>query len=758
MPTDISNALGTARQFTPQPDALYQPRLSGVAAIQQGVASITNHELAAANLSKIMNSLNAYGLNKERRQDAWGLEKAKRMINGMTAEDIMALDITDALQSEEYADVRDNPYFVAYASKLQGEYLNTRQRQEYDAMYAESPAKSVDEEVARYKKHQSEWVKSNLKVAPINQTAFDMGYNESGVVNMTSLANKFTEKQIQERQMETHANVSANLSQIALKRAQNGEGYALEEMINDTQTIFNEERVAAMPAQLRYQAGAKFLNELVKTGGLTEDDALTLMDTVTLQTRMDGTRRTLAEVADPFSIRQQATIYADADYEKMKYDFVQEFSGDVNLDRYWDTVTNEKNPRRKRALLEAESSITSKIEADKRAKAREAIKLAEQEAKSTLQQTWLTGDFAAWSKGHEWYAGDKLSGSGRVPDGKGGFTAVDPDEAITFFRAKLGEITQQYEQGDKAQAREWLKLMTYPPFSEIRNLYRGQYMQGLRNIVAVEVDDSGEAVIPDDVKMLLSAYKYDSSGFQNAFGNDITREIRKLNRYVESSGSWKKGLEMFARDNTTEPEVKQMNRSAIQSLLNKSAFTIENVLTLGDHGPDSGNVTTVWINENQQARVYVEAQAIDYMNQGYSADMASRMAWDELQKECCYYHTAFLPKKLFSNIGTDMDLYWASKVLDSYVYKVAGDGDANDVIADYNDMNSTMSFRHNGNVITRTIEDIKKEAYERAKNSLQPAPKYFTSEAINAAVNQRYAIGVDEDDLSVNINDNPGTD
>ena len=92
MPTDVSNALGTARQFTPRPDSLYQGRYGGLS-VQQATADISKSAELAENMNKLNAVVQGYLVQHEKYLDTKGLIAAQNYINGKSPEDIKTINL-----------------------------------------------------------------------------------------------------------------------------------------------------------------------------------------------------------------------------------------------------------------------------------------------------------------------------------------------------------------------------------------------------------------------------------------------------------------------------------------------------------------------------------------------------------------------------------------------------------------------------------------------------------------------------------------
>ena len=103
MPTSISGALGTQRQFTPQPDAGYVGRYAGVSPVT--ISAATNRsDVLSQNLMQLTAALSSYRASHEGYLNDSGSIEAQRMIQGESEESIRKLNAIDAAQQEGFAD------------------------------------------------------------------------------------------------------------------------------------------------------------------------------------------------------------------------------------------------------------------------------------------------------------------------------------------------------------------------------------------------------------------------------------------------------------------------------------------------------------------------------------------------------------------------------------------------------------------------------------------------------------------------------
>lgn len=751
MPTAISNALGTARQFTPQPDAMYQERLNGVSAFQHQTAQgISNADLIAANMQKLTNAMRSYDMAEEKRRDEWGLESATRMLNGMTADDIMKLDVIDAAQTAGYVNETDNPYFLAYSDKIRGEFLSTKARQEYDAKYAEAPAASTDEEVARYKEFSAQWLKDNVKAKNWNQTAFDKGFNENSLVNQTSIASEYTKKKLDESMKTLYANTRARLSYLA----EAFPSMKKDELTAKVQEVLNEPRLMGLDVNLRFRLLDEFTQNMVKSGYIDAERLEQMAKNITIQTNMDGTKRTMYDFLDTHSLAVQANNYQAQFYTREQHGFIEEHKNDPNMDKTFQYLESIKNtdPQKYRRLAPYANNIKNMQIENARRREAERQKASLKAFNATAVNAYLEANYDAYINNKNFDAFDKIPGIPRIPDGKGDFRAPTEDEKLDYFKNKVAYVLNRNNQPDMSEEtrmRYWMKVFNYEPFHKVKQIYVHDYeseIAGL-NIDSLDRDKDGNVVVSANIETLVNAYKVDSVDFLNAFGNSLSKDVARIVRYTNSGGSLEAGVEAFAEENSIDPELKTRYQNEVRAQIARSAYTIDDMHTAG-----GGAMTTAWLNANEHASRQVEEQAARYRAHGYSTDAAVQMALEEVKKQSMYYHSAILPKSLFNGMGTTNDEAWATQVLDEIVYSVADEAgvlqDASEVNVVWNSDNSMFTFAYGGTVRYLSLADIRERAYKKAKDAeaagMALPDSSVTADDINAARDQ-YVIGVDED-------------
>lgn len=180
MPSNVSNAIGTQRQFMAQPQGVYQQQLqtprfgSGI-----GESTDADAELLARSLGVLGNNLQAEAdANEKRMKEQFTDDAAQRMIAGKTPEELAKFDRVTALQhSDAGYDLTDNPYAMAALERSIGRVAAASASSSY-ASSATGVPNSIQEAVKGYE-DASQATYDQFKDSVKNKFAFEQGFKDS---------------------------------------------------------------------------------------------------------------------------------------------------------------------------------------------------------------------------------------------------------------------------------------------------------------------------------------------------------------------------------------------------------------------------------------------------------------------------------------------------------------------------------------------------------------------------------------------------
>ena len=705
MPNDISNAIGTARQFMPQPDGAYQGRYAGVQ-VSQAHASDDNFTELANNMSKLDAVLQGYAVEHEKRQNELGLDAATRMINSESPDDIRKLNVIDAAQQYGYADNVNNPYFKSYVAQLRGGFLATRMKQEYDEKFSMTPPKSLDEQDKRYSEFSQKWKDAfeDTAGAPVNREAFNKGFQETNLVNAASLANAFVKKEHEDDVSVLLASTQSKLGNIIKNSPELFKNDGA--LLTAAQTVFNEPRLMGLPSAMRQKLLDDWTQEYVRSGHLYAKgnyDAFTkMLDGLVVQTNMDGTSTKASELLDLQTLSTQNAMFNRQFLNQEVLDFRNKYikSGDIKgamqyVDEKW-----KADPDRANAFASQIDGMNAQIDADKRRKQTERVASANSMSKNNMQVATLKHHLAAWLNGSEVVDGSITASLSGVPD----------DVKNSVMLEQLQYVLNPNNEPDMSgatRAQYVAKTMSFPPFSHLRNSVIANYTQSIHNLVP-----NGDRSIPqsDNAKRLVSMYNAAPQLFADAWGNELASSVGAISSLANSRGDIDAGIADFAVYNALDDETKSKNKAAVEH--NLAGYTIEGMQNL------DGTSYTPLVSSNSQFAEALSIQAQVYMafNNGDAVASINRAA-ENMKSNYVYYHGAFIPKGAYAgNTQSDSEAYFFEKGMERAIYNQkenVSDAEAEATQVRYDSI--AQKFYIGDSIVSlSTIRKYAKEAYDKA--------------------------------------------
>ena len=722
MPTNTSNALGTARQFMPQPESTYQPRVGNVAATQASTPQgISSDSLLAVNLNKLDVAFSTFTSDEDKRQNEIYSKKADDLLAGKTPKDLATLSVVDMAQQAGLGDMSHNPYFLARADRIKGEMLSTRVKQDYDDKFGLTPAASVDEEQARYQKYTSDWKADNLKSKNWNQQAFDEGFTKNQQVNEVSLANTYVKQKVDESAKIVYANTQANLAHLTEQAPTplktNGE------FTKQLQTTVNDPRLMGLDPNLRLKLVDDFMNRLVKTGTIGYERIKQMADSVTVQTNRDGTTQKLSDVVDTMGLKEQAANYQMKTYTKERDDRIKKYSTDKDMTRYFADAALITDPIERNTFLNDAEGIKrgQAVEAARiKAETNERNKASMKAYQSTASKIYTDANYTAYMNGVTSDSYGNNVGSILVPKGDGTFMAPTAKDLQDKFNNESLYIIQS-DMSDETKASMYMKMASYPPFNDAKKAMVQQFSASLRDLSdPTKLEDAnGNTYVPENVTFLSKIRHADPANFLGIFGQDIDQQVARLNYYTDvNGGDLASGAKMYAMEASTADDVKEGYKYTVRQAL--AGSTISGIHQLG--GGESDNAD-LYLSTSGEAQAYTETQALGYMCGGMSYQNAAAQALNDVQKGFSYYHGALMPRGIFNAIGTNDNEGFARQAIYSYMGDFAeksGGVDTDDITMRYNADNQSFTFVANGQFRTVPLSAVINQGKYLADNQSQP--------------------------------------
>lgn len=709
MPTDVSNALGTARQFTPRPDSLYQGRYGGLS-VQQATADISKSAELAENMNKLNAVVQGYLVQHEKYLDTRGQLEAENLINGLSADDIKKLSVVDAAQASGIVSSMDNPYFLAHAEKLRGTFLARQMKLDYDNEYAMNPSASLKEEQERFadyaNKYKDNLFKSNSR--PQNIASFDMGFNENQLVNYTNLATDWSKKKYQDDITVTMASTQSKLGDIIQNSPEllkvNGA------MTQAVQEAFNETRLMGLPMSYRMKLLDDFATQIVQTGHLDGTRLEQMLDNVVVQTGLDGTKTAASSLLDMQTYKTYAAKFNEQFMTKQKEDAINSYveKGKAGMDAYLSDLEKMRieDPNNAPAFANLYPQVKNGInqkEAERKAIAGEKLKAQLEAQKEAKKSNDLRGAVVTWCNKGTFYNGMSIS------------TIKTDKEELSMVALPL--LQQFQEQGDFDKVT---RLMSMPQMSAIRNDIATDITYKLDSILPAS---DGTVNVDSSTLALLQFYTNNPNSVEHMFGSEVAKRARTLNSlFTLHNGDMSLTLQDFAAYNSADKDTKEGYASQVRSLITSTGYTAEGVLHLSED--DNFDTVSVPIASNPDLEDAVADLATIFCVQGLSPYDALNKAGYVVSNNFTTYHGAVFPKGIAIDIAYGMseeqsEIYFRRSLADA-IYGLTTTNGAN-VDISYNRAMQVFTFSDPETYKTTSVSlgELRQKALDRWNKDME---------------------------------------
>lgn len=651
MPNEISNALGTARQFIPRPDSLYQGSYKNMG-VSQAYAGQSSWTTLADNMSKLNNALQSYAVAHEKFLDSTGLDKAQDLIKSKSPEDIEKLNLMDSAQTAGLVDVGSNPYFKAYAEKLRGNFLGARIKQDYDAEFADKPAKSAEDELKRFNKYVSDYRKGIVENAPPSNTvAFDRGFYENSLTNATNLVTSYNKKKNEEYVVNTMSEITNEMGDIINDAPQllSADNHSFSDRVRE---IFNAGRLMGLPPQYRQKLADDFMKRLVETGSIPTERLKQMADAVTVQTDMAGNEKKLSDIVDmntlaeanlSYNMRYDRTRmekfvkdYGDSkqynkflqETEAMKYSNSQEYRFRMNIApqvKAAEDRTIAKEDQTRRAFL---SSINRKNGGS--GSSSSSKKISDKEIMNSTINAWINGN--------------------TYTPQYGTISNMKFDEPL-FTSCVMNEMSYLASVGATTGIT---KLLSMPQVSSIK---KDLVTQVNSSLASIHFDSQGNVAYDTNAENLVKWFQADPAGASFFYGGSTSNEAQVICGLITSTGSLDTAMNYYATWNTKSTDEKKLALSNIQKYYDvDAAYGAENLRD----GEKTAFTITADPSLNSTWRTLTAILRMRGMGEEDSQNEAGKM----LAQNLFYFRGLLCPKAVLNELGTGNDPEFFAQAID----------------------------------------------------------------------------------------------
>ena len=586
MPTEISNALGTARQFTPQPQSSYQGTYGGVNPTRFQ-ANTSKEVQLAQNIQQLSNALLSYRVRHEEYKDKEGLAEAERMINGMSPEDIQKMNLIDASQKYGYVDETANPYFKAYVDKLRGGFVASRMKQEYDEYIKSNPPKTIEDCYTSWDSFSKAYQKQFKEDNPVeNNTAFDMGYNEQNLVTGIQMTNQFMSEKRKEDVEVATASFGNQLGNTLVQASEllkiNG---AFTESV---QKAINEGRIADIPNSHKMQMLGDFLRTCASNGILDYTRIEQMCENLTISTKADGTPIKLSDMINLQSLKQLTIDYQNTLLPIREFETLQAYrkKGREGLDelvKLYDEATSMEDKSKYKKMIEY---LAPRVENDEQTADNRAYYESRLQIEKTKKESIYLNCLDATEKFTDLWINtdepiDHVDGVSVVDFKRN----IDPTILQRVHQSKLAEIEQLAETDPYTAVHQLERHSKNPLFEGLMKNYAETRYDYLR---AIQPNTDGTPLMNETATRMVAMLRYNPSAFQRNYGKKLYDEVILVDIAMSMDNG---SIQKYAEYNTLDADAKQVHEANANKTFTKmGGFISATVETLDGDTVDSSCV------------------------------------------------------------------------------------------------------------------------------------------------------------------------
>lgn len=728
------NAVGTEMQFMPQPDNTYQERLAEV----QGVRGVAPSSSSADMLAKAAEGLNANWMHfitdREKRMNEEGLTEANRMIASTTKQDRERLNTLDIAMTYGYGSNVDNPYFIAYSDKLRGQAMGDDAKLAYTEQYGDDPAPTPDLELQRYSDFVQKYREKYNRGQITNDIAFDEGFYNKNIENQTELMSNHVQRDVQDRISESFNNIKSQLGKFV---------YDMPSMNREQQAqklteIFAQGKLMALNPEQRQWLVDNTANQIIQTGTIKDFKSFVsdVLEKVPVQTRLDGTSLTMANLVDKMGLYEKNIEYRKAHVSQLKNGFVKKYGKDKDPTRATeDLIRLQSSPdRAERADGEVLQSVLPEVEQAQREHKAAQARMAKVSGRNVATAVHSQASVEAARENLNAF----MNGAGGVmfdgyhnaigrPMVQG--KAVDSATMLAVEQEELSNIMNS-DDDEATKGSKMMKLMSFPGMDSIKNNLKDSILQTINSSTEQDVLQNG---VPSVVMSLIRAREANKGQFAGVFGAKIDAAISSIKTFAGLSGegdadsAYIRGFANYCRIKDTDADTKQAINSQIDSWKN---YTIDGIESWGKEGTYAGSIA---ISDPQIYGSFRE-RAFLLMKNGADIQTALNNAGSDFSETYAYYHGAIFPKNCFNSGLGDSEPYYAKQALEAYMemYSSQFDADASDMNVTYDSDSGSWTFLDpaSGQSAVQTAEDMRNEMLylvEKESEDAQNQTEYTTT-------------------------------
>lgn len=756
MATKTANALGTERQFAPQPRDVYQKQLI----VPSGKTAIGADETKAGRLARALgiasDTLGRAAMPAEERwmkYGKWYAEMAER--DPKNADKIVASS-QQMLANAGLEKYVDNPYAIAELDRYRGQNAlrDIHNRYQDDVVAKEGVCLTADEEAQRWQNYVHEHIKE-YNYAPMNQKAtedanvdgttapnsaselgvlkpvsgfkgsptdnfFNDGFYENYPTYSQNVVNAQREEAANNRDALRSAGFTANLS--ALSSPEYLSSHKVEDFQNDLKNACMSALTSGMQIRKMVPILAKFADEVVSNHGSADLDKM--FDT---EVYVDGDQKAwkLKDLL-PYETYHGAALKMDlALREKDASDIIDKLSNAKSLEEFDSTLEDvKKNNPHMYASLAQSYNLNNMRQAKKDEIEREQYRMSRGGMGATGSAISGTMDSVSNANGMRWLAdavaGKSYSGVTGAPITSGfKVTYMDRNGNVRQRNATaddynalggqfMSDIVQKVSNGQislEDAVNQQMSLFSLPQMNKFRDSYRQSLTRTLLQSKTIDWDnlDYNNGNVRN-VQLALDMYRANRGMARLVLGNELFGKISGIATLFDNANN------TIYHDSATEyPDglkeaMKNYGNTALYLSEHGDEVDKKYWGATGDYRNLGMNIEAVDDNSDSSYASGINYMDVDWLKDniyatasiliagGMSGEQAISAAEDKVKDGVCSYNGVVFPKDV--TLGVNEDATWKLKGF-SWGLRALRDENSNEstgFVSSFNYDDTTNSF------------------------------------------------------------------
>lgn len=625
MPSEVTQAIGTAQQYMPNQKVTYEKRLLGV---QQNwnvtVEQDGSRERIGKTLQALGVSVGEQDLQREKNKYEIAKVIAPQYFEKLSDKEKQTLSNAQILANTGEYNLIDNRYAIGVLDQLRGKYTNARFNQEYRIWSQNQPlAGTLEEEQQRYHDFMegrfNEWAENNPTLYD-NQYAFYNGYLDAQADNVINVSSDYLDKKEKQAQQDRYTTLLSQADDI-FRGLQYHKNITDEELRNLLMPFMTQVNLTqGKDPEFEYKLLQAIMQKAIDHTG--DQRIVDFLGEFT-----DYRGKPIKETINPKALTDLTTAQSQKMMNQQAVADMKELNGFTSASslRSWYESTMESDPEKARRIAPFVEPRAKQLEAEEKAMLRAKTKQVGLSGTAELRT-------ATYSQILDNLLAGKLTGVPQTEKDLQGL-GLDIGEFNVVAQARIDQLVAN---GDDAGIAT---IMKTPLVSKALNAYFDQHL----------AIDLNKAEMTPAVSMALKIAGKSGGYIEQALGKEYANSMTVLKMLVDTNGE-QEGLQIFRESRKRLNDTDERNR--IKSDLQYVATSDLSVYDLyyDADTPYSYNPDSL----PYEMRDKVEKLSESYYATGlYSASQSRDLARLAVQQQYVAVHGIFMPATDYRQIVND---------------------------------------------------------------------------------------------------------